>query len=86
MFNAIGPDHKIVLVTGYGPEDEYWIFEANDKIAEVAQTHKDQVRVADWAPIAAANLDLLAGDRTHPGPGGSALFAEVIVEALNSFD
>ena len=86
MFDAIGPDHKIVLVTGYGPQSEHWIFEANEKIYEVGEEHKDQVRVADWAPIAAANHDLLAGDLTHPGPAGSALYADEIVSALNSFN
>ncbi len=86
MFDAIGPDHKIVLVTGYGPQSEHWIFEANEKIYEVGEEHKDQVRIADWAPIAAANHDLLAGDLTHPGPAGSALYADEIVTALNSFN
>ncbi len=86
MFAALGPDHKIVLVTGFGPEHEHWIFDANAKIYEVAAAHQDQVRVADWAPIADANRDLLAGDLTHPGAAGSALYADEIVRALNSFD
>lgn len=86
MFDAIGPDHKIVLVTGYGPQSEHWIFEANNKIYEVAEAHQDQIRVADWAPIAAAHHEYLAGDLTHPGPAGSELYAEEIVRALNSFN
>ncbi len=86
MFAALGPEHKIVLVTGFGPEHEHWIFDANAKIYEVAAAHQDQVRVADWAPIADANRDLLAGDLTHPGGAGSALYADEIVRALNSFD
>lgn len=85
MFDAIGPDHKIVLVTGYGPESEYWIFEANAKIDEVAAAHADQVRVADWEPIAATHLENLAGDRTHPDGIGATLYTEEIVRALNNF-
>lgn len=85
MFAALGPGHKIVLVTGYGPENEYWIAEANAKIYEVGERYPDIVRIADWAPIAAANHDLLAGDLTHPGPGGSALYADEVVRALSDF-
>ncbi len=85
MFNSIGPNHKIVLVTGFGPDHEHWIFEANDKIRETAAAHKDQIRVAEWAPIAANNLENLAGDRTHPDGVGSRMYAEEVVAALNSF-
>lgn len=86
MFASIGPDHKIVLVTGYGPENEYWIFDANAKIYEVGERYPDQIRIADWAPIGASNHDLLAGDLTHPGPAASGMYADEIVRALNSFN
>ena len=86
MFDAIGPDHKIVLVTGYGPENEHWIFDANAKIREVGASHQDQVRIAEWEPIAASHLENLAGDRTHPDGVGSGLYADEIVRALNSFN
>lgn len=86
MFEALGPEHKIVLVTGYGPDFDWWIFEANDKIREVAGNHQEQIRVADWAPIAEANLDNLAGDRVHPDEFAAALYADEVVRALNSFN
>lgn len=85
MFDALGPDRKIVLVTGYGPQNEYWIFDANAKIREVAEQNPDRIRIAEWEPIAAGHHEMLAGDLTHPGPAGSALYADEVVRALNSF-
>ena len=86
MFQKLGPDRKIVLVTGFGPDSDYWITQANEKIAEVAAAHPDQVRVADWRPIAQAHQDHLAGDRVHPDQEAAALYADEVVRALNSFD
>lgn len=85
MFDAVGPDRKVVLVTGYGTPSEYWIFEANDEIRKIAPEHKDQIRIAEWEPIAASHHELLAGDLVHPDAEGAALYADEVVKALNSF-
>lgn len=80
-----GPDRRIVLVTGYGPESASWIPGANAQIYASAQAYPEQIRVADWAPIADAHQDLLAGDRVHPGSEGGSLYAQAVVGALDSF-
>lgn len=85
MLEALGSDRKIVLVTGYGPERTTWIPPSNVAIREFAQAHPEQVRVADWEPIAAAHQELLAGDRVHPNAEGGALYAAEVVRALDSF-
>lgn len=85
ILDAVGSKRKIVFVTGYGPATASWISEANRRIWEIAKAHPEQVRVADWAAIAAAHQDLLAGDRVHPGPAGGELYADTIVKALNSW-
>ncbi|MDY5153361.1 Peptidoglycan/LPS O-acetylase OafA/YrhL, contains acyltransferase and SGNH-hydrolase domains [Actinobaculum suis] len=81
---ALGEDHRIVLVTGYGPANKTWIREAAEKIREIAATDP-HVRVADWEPIAAAHEEHLAGDRVHPDPTAAGLYADEILRALQSF-
>ena len=85
LLNAVGPDRKIVLVTGFGPEYNEWIAQANEEIVAVAAAHPDQIRVADWAAIASAHPDMMAGDKVHPDTAGGALYAQEIVRALESF-
>lgn len=85
LLAAVGPDRKIVMVTGYGPSADGWIDEANTRISAMAADYPGQVRVADWAAIAAKRPELLAGDRVHPGPEASKRYAEEIARALDSF-
>ncbi len=86
LLDALGPDRRIVLVTGFGPEYSDWIGEANGEIAEAAAAHPDRFRVADWGAVASAHQDLLAGDKVHPGAEAGALYTQEIVRALASFD
>ncbi len=82
---AVGPDRKLVMVTGYGPSSDSWIDEANTTISEMAADYPGQVRVADWAAVAATRPELLADDRVHPGPEASKRYAAEIARALDSF-
>lgn len=87
LLKQIGKERKLVLVTGYGPEQCTWIPPTNATIREVAKKYPRQIRVADWATIAENNQDLLAEDRVHPNPymGGTDLFADELARALDSF-
>ena len=85
LLAALGPDRKIVLVTAFGPEQSHWIGEANAQVAAAAAAHPEQIRVADWAAIASANPDVLAGDQIHPDGEGGTLYAQEISRALASF-
>lgn len=87
LLKQIGKKRRLVLVTGYGPEQCTWIPPTNATIREVAKKHPRQIRVADWATIAENNQDLLAEDRVHPNPymGGTDLFADELVRTLDSF-
>ena len=85
LLAAVGPQRKVVMVTGYGPEQDGWIGEANAMISEMAANYPQQVRVADWAAVAAQRPELLADDRIHPGPEASKRYAEEIARALDSF-
>lgn len=85
LLEQIGPERKLVLVTGYGPERCTWIPPTNAAIREAADAHEEQIRVADWEAIAASNQNLLAGDRVHPNIEGSQLFADELARALDSF-
>lgn len=85
LLEKIGPERKLVLVTGYGPERCTWIPPTNAAIREAADANEEQIRVADWETIAATNQHLLAGDRVHPNTEGTVLFADELVRALDSF-
>lgn len=88
-WNAIdrvaGPDRRIVFATGYGPADKTWISAANTEIQALAQAHPDRVRVADWASIAAAHQDELAGDHVHPDGRLAPAYAQAVKDAVDSF-
>lgn len=81
---ALGEGHRIVLVTGYGPAGKTWIGAANEKIKQIAQTNPN-VRVADWASIAAQHTDMLAGDHVHPNRTAAGMYAAEVIRALGSF-
>ncbi|MGV9189243.1 acyltransferase family protein [Arcanobacterium canis] len=85
LFDAVGEGHKYVFVTGFAPPYATWVPQANQQIAQLAKKYPDTVRVADWASIAKANVELLAGDKIHPGPKAAALYAAEVKRALASF-
>lgn len=87
LVKHMGKGRRLVLVTAHGPESKEFITIANRAIHEYALAHPDFVRIADWEQVAAANIDLLSPDRTHPrGREASALYAQCIIDALAAFD
>ena len=85
LLDAVGPNRKVVMVTGYGPSEDDWIGESNVMIAAMAADYPNQVRVANWAAYAAKNKEILAGDGIHPGPEASKVYVDEIARALDSF-
>ncbi len=79
ILNILGPDRQLVLVTAYAERD--WTDDVNATLAELA-TGNRRVELANWHDIIAGQLDLLAGDRVHPGPTGGQLYADEVQAAL----
>ncbi|MDY5151228.1 hypothetical protein R6G85_01835 [Actinotignum urinale] len=75
---------KVVIVNSYSPYPRTDM--ANENIRNIVATHPDMIRVADWASIAGAHQDHLAGDRTHPDGTLGQMYADEVNRALNSFD
>ncbi|MDO5034559.1 MAG: acyltransferase family protein [Actinomycetaceae bacterium] len=86
MLEALGPNRRLVLVTGFGPARTSWIEPTAQLIREFAAEHPDNVRVADWNAAIRDHTDLLASDYVHPTEEGAEIFAKVVLEALASFE
>lgn len=82
VLDYLGPERRLVLVTGFGPARTTWIPEDNAMIADLAAAHPDQVAVADWHTAISSRTDLLASDQIHPGPEGGAVYAQTVADAL----
>lgn len=85
MVKTIGPDRRLVLVTGFGPARTTWVESSANLIREFAQKHSDVVRVADWNAAIRDRTDLLASDYVHPDDDGAKIFAQTVADALASF-
>ncbi|KAB0454412.1 hypothetical protein F7Q89_20880 [Vibrio kanaloae] len=84
LYELIGKDHYLVLVTAFGPERTTWIEPSNDVMRSWA-AGKDRVQLADWAAAIGAHTENLAGDYVHPDGQGGKYYAEVVKKALTSF-
>lgn len=84
LIQAVGPDRKLILVTGYGPARKAWIANNTPILEATAAAHPGQVFVADWAAAIGGRTDLLAGDQIHPGKEGGKVYAETIAQALRN--
>lgn len=84
VLKQLGPDRRLVLVTGFGPDDDTWIRPAADTIRSWAAAHKDRVRVADWAAAIAEHTDLLASDNVHPDEEGAKVWTRTVLDALDT--
>ncbi|MET4223711.1 acyltransferase family protein [Oerskovia enterophila] len=76
---TIGPDHTVVLVTGYA--DRSWVPVANAEMIGASQRFGNVV-VADWSAAIAAQPTLLGPDGVHPGGEGATLYASVVAAGL----
>lgn len=84
ILSYLGPDRRLVLVTGYGPARTTWIPGANAAISAFASAHSGQVVVADWAAAIQGKVALLAEDQVHPGPEAARIYAATVDAALGS--
>lgn len=82
VLEIIGPDRKLVLVTGVGPANLTWIAASNQVIKDFAAGHQGQVFVADWQAATAGHPEYLSPDGVHPVEAGSQAYAQVLKEAL----
>ncbi|SDS78536.1 Peptidoglycan/LPS O-acetylase OafA/YrhL, contains acyltransferase and SGNH-hydrolase domains [Paraoerskovia marina] len=76
---TIGPDRAVVLVNSVGVS--YWVPEANDALAALAESRPNVV-VADWNGAVRAEPGLLHADRTHPNLEGIDVYADVLDDAI----
>lgn len=76
---TIGPERSVVLVNVVGVS--YWVPEANERLAAVAD-ERPNVVVADWNDAVRAAPGLLHADRTHPNMEGIEVYADVLEAAL----
>ncbi|OMH24145.1 hypothetical protein BKD30_09650 [Tersicoccus phoenicis] len=81
LLDVLGPDRRLVLVTGFAPDRVYWTSEANRALRE-AVTDDPRITVADWQTAISAHADWLASDGIHPTPRGQQLYADVIARAV----
>ena len=74
-----GPSRDIVLVNASAPRE--WTDTVDNQLAELAHREKN-VGLCDWRTAITAKPELLASDGIHPRPGGGAIYAECIRDAL----
>ncbi len=79
VLGILGPERHLVLVNAYAERD--WTDGVNAILAEFAAANR-RVELANWHDIIAPRLNLLAGDRVHPGPAGGQLYADEVHAAL----
>lgn len=79
LLAAIGPDHRVVLVTGYA--DRPWVPGTNAEIVAAAGRHPGVV-VADWSAAVAVDPGVLGPDGVHPTDDGGGAYAAVVVDGL----
>jgi peptidoglycan/LPS O-acetylase OafA/YrhL len=75
----LGPDRRVVLVNTVGTSS--WIPDTNEKLEQIAAEH-DNVIVADWNSVVAADPSLLHSDRTHPNMEGIGVYADLVASSL----
>jgi peptidoglycan/LPS O-acetylase OafA/YrhL len=79
----VGPGRELVLVNAFAPRS--WIPGVNAELASFAGSHPGTV-VADWAGAIAGHVELLAGDRIHPGAAGGRIYADTLAGTLDGVE
>ena len=82
---ALGPDHHLVLVTGFGPASTPWISRTNEALVAYAAAHPKDTLVARWDQVAVNIQDHLASDSVHPDQEGAKRWVDTIVQALKDY-
>src|SRR5699024_10441722 len=80
--DALGTDRQIVLVNIYGSSS--WVPDANKTVSDIAQDYATAV-VADWQEAAEEHPGQLQPAAIHPDMEGMYLYADVVTEALQTF-
>ncbi|WP_128772592.1 acyltransferase family protein [Actinomyces oricola] len=84
ILDYLGPDRRLVLVTGFGPERATWIPPANQTVRDFAAANPDRVAVAGWDEAIGGHPEMLAEDLIHPSGEGGAVYADIVYQALQS--
>ncbi len=79
LLAAVGPGHRVVLVTGYA--DRPWVPGTNAEIVAAAGRHPGVV-VADWSAAVVADPSVLGPDGVHPTDAGATTYTTVVVDGL----
>lgn len=79
LLDGLRDRRRVVLLTSYGPND--WQRSSNAAIHDVAAAYPN-VRVADFAALAAGHGEYVVEDGVHLTKEGLAVFGQVVSEAL----
>ena len=82
---ALGPDHHLVLVTGFGPTSEPWIYRTNDALIVYAATHPKDTLIVRWDQVAPTIREHLASDSVHPDQEGAKRWVTELVQTLKDY-
>lgn len=83
---ALGPDHHLVLVTGFGPPASTpWITRTNEALVAYAAAHPKDTLVARWDQVAPSIQDHLASDSIHPDQEGAKRWVAELVQTLKDY-
>ncbi|MBA8816868.1 peptidoglycan/LPS O-acetylase OafA/YrhL [Microbacterium halimionae] len=77
--SIVGPTRQLILVNAFAPRD--WIDGVNAELARFSAIHRN-VELADWSGAIAPHIDLLSGDKIHPGESGGRIFCDTVDTAM----
>lgn len=86
LLDYMGPQRKLLLVTGAAPEANSWVEKANAAVWQVAVAHPGRVRVANWKEAVLGKPDLLSVDMIHPLAPGQELYAQLVATELAALE
>lgn len=80
LLEYLGPDRLIFWVNVYCPATS-WQNSNNRYIRKIADEHPN-VTIVDWYSVASQHPEWLSGDRIHPNPEGTKVYARLIHDAI----
>lgn len=80
LLEYLGPDRRIFWVNVYCPATS-WQDSNNRYIQKIAKEHPN-VTIVDWYSVASTHPEWLSGDRIHPNPEGTKVYARLIHDAI----
>lgn len=76
----LGPDRQIYWINAYCPKTG-WQDSNNTYLKKIVATHPN-IRIIDWASIAAKHPEWLSGDGIHPNDSGTEAYAKLVHDAI----